>query len=167
MLIATASENNLVCIWDAKSGNLRRELPHPGWVYYAAFSPDNRRVVTACSDHRARVWDIRSGQQFMPDLIHGDGVMSAEFSPDGRLIVTASLDGTARLWDAESLQPVASNPIISHGERLIHSGFSHDGRQVITSGADGTIRVWDFAGTATLPHPVPRGISEDGNHFIR
>src|ERR1017187_9946605 len=166
LLIGTASEDHSACIWDARSGDRRAVLAHPGWVNYVAFSPDNKRAVTACSDHKARVWDVRSGQRIMPDLNHGDGVVSAEFSPDGRLIVTASLDGTARLWLADSLQPLAPNPIIRHGERLTHAGFSRDGLQIITSGADGTIRVWDLAGIATLPHPVPYAVCEDGNRLF-
>jgi WD40 repeat protein len=40
-------------------------------------------VVTAGFDHVARVWEVGSGRQSLPDLIHDDAVQSAEFSPDG------------------------------------------------------------------------------------
>ena len=166
LLIVTASQDDTACIWNAKNGECLRALPHQNWVNHATFSPDNKRVVTACSDHKARVWDADSGQRILPDLDHRDAVMSAEFSPDGRLILTASLDGTARLFLTETMQPLSPNPFLSLGERLMHASFSSDGRQIITSGADGTIRVWDLAGAATLPNPVPCGVSEDGSRLF-
>ena len=57
----------------------------------AAFSPDGKRVVTASSDHTARVWDL-SGPRPVATVLEGhtDTVLSAAFSPDGKRVVTAS-----------------------------------------------------------------------------
>ena len=65
----------------------------------AHFSPDGLWIVTASSDHTARVWDAQTGQPLTEPFRHGAKVCSAQFSPDGRQIVTASMDHTARVWD--------------------------------------------------------------------
>src|SRR5256885_7161654 len=33
-------------------------MRHEGGVWTASFSPDGRRIVTACSDNTAQVWDV-------------------------------------------------------------------------------------------------------------
>ena len=53
--------DNTAKIWDAKTGELIRELKgHRGPVLSAAFSPDGSRVITASFDDTARIWDAAS-----------------------------------------------------------------------------------------------------------
>ena len=66
---------------------------------HVAFSADGTRLLTASTDHTARVWNTASGQAITEPLEHGETVRHAEFSPDGKLAVTASADNTARLWN--------------------------------------------------------------------
>jgi WD40 repeat protein len=102
-------------LWDTETGAKRgldmRSDPSPG--YYASFSPDNRRVVTASKDGRAQVWDAETCRSISPPLRHGGSIAQATFSPDGRHVLTASADGTARLWDADTGEPLG--PPLSHG----------------------------------------------------
>jgi WD40 repeat protein len=135
-------------------------------VTYAAFSPDDRKLVTACLDRKARVWETATGRRLLPDLEHRDGVQSAEFSPDGRLILTASGDGSARLWLAEDLQPRAANPVLRHGGGLTRACFSPDGHRILTTCADGSARVWNLAGSAGMPLSTPHAFSPDGSRFL-
>ena len=48
-------------IWD-KNGNCLQTLGHPDGVYGSAFTPDNKRLVTACRDKIIRVWDVGTGK---------------------------------------------------------------------------------------------------------
>ncbi len=85
-------------------------LLHGGEVYYAAFSPDGRSVVTAGRDRAARVWDAATGQALTPLLRHPRMVTWAWFSGDGRLLATLAEDGAVRVWELaprEPLQPLA------------------------------------------------------------
>lgn len=34
---------------------------HQRWVWDAVFSADSSYLVTACSDHHPRLWDLRTG----------------------------------------------------------------------------------------------------------
>src|SRR5215831_10929222 len=70
-----------------------------GQVYAAAFSPDGARVVTASSDHTARVWDAHTGKPLTDPLEHRDSVNGAAFSPDGARVITANSGHTARVWE--------------------------------------------------------------------
>jgi hypothetical protein len=45
--------------WDAATGeSLGPPLRHRGWAYHVAFSPNGRRLATACHDGTAHVWDL-------------------------------------------------------------------------------------------------------------
>jgi hypothetical protein len=68
----------------------------PGW--FASFSTDGSRVVTASTDHTARIWDAATGKALGEAMKHDASVNSASFSPDGSRVVTASSDWTARVW---------------------------------------------------------------------
>jgi WD40 repeat protein len=137
----------------AQTPRLLHLWPHDNEVEHVAFSPDGRRIVTACRDHTARVWDAVTGEAVTPPLRHGDIVWRARFSPDGRRIITASRDRTARVWDASSGQAVS--PPLAHGAPLEDASFSSDGLWVVTAGTDGTARVWDaVTGRPRTPEPL-------------
>ena len=114
---------------------------HSDRVNQAVFSPDGLRVVTACQDGNAQVWDAVTGKLLLPLLKHRGEVWSAAFSPDGRRIVTASADHTARVWDAATGQPLT--PPLAHGGSVAAAAFSPGGRRLLTASADGAARVWD------------------------
>ncbi|WP_367888901.1 WD40 repeat domain-containing protein, partial [Azotobacter beijerinckii] len=126
---------------ELSSASLPIELPHHGKVYFAVFSPNGRRVVTASGDGAAHLWDADSGRALGEPLRHEGMVWHVAFSPDGRRVVTASRDGTARLWDAESGRAL-SEPL-RHESWVWRATFSPDGRRVVTASEDKTARLWD------------------------
>jgi WD domain, G-beta repeat len=65
-----------------------------------AFSPDGTRLVNACNDGTARLWDARIGQQLLELRGHTGRILNVAFSANGTRLVTASENGTVRLWDA-------------------------------------------------------------------
>ena len=116
---------------------------HRDRVRSVAFSPDARRIVTACWDKTARIWDAATGQELARLSGHADRVWSAAFSPDGRRVVTASHDRTARIWDAATGQELMR--LSGHADRVTSAAFSPDGRHVVTGSYDKTARIWDAA----------------------
>ncbi len=114
---------------------------HGGTVHFAAFSPDDTRVVTTSADKTARLWDARTGNLVVALVGHGDAVHSAGFSPDGRRLVTASADRTARVFDAETGEFVVE--LRGHGDAVRSAAFSPDGTRIVTASADTTARIWD------------------------
>jgi WD40 repeat protein len=58
-LIATASSDTTVRLWDASTGKCVRILEgHGGAVSALAFSPADRVLATASTDETARVWPL-------------------------------------------------------------------------------------------------------------
>ena len=97
-------------------------------------------MVTASSDHSARLWDAASGQELAVLQGHEAGVWSAAFSPDGSKVVTASIDRSARVWDAASGQALAV--LRGHEAEVRSAAFSPDGSKVVTASDDRTARIW-------------------------
>lgn len=71
----TAHRDAVARIWDARTGELRvRLLGHAGGVLRAAFSPDDRLVVTVGDDH-TRIWDAATGKQIGDYLGDSEGTL--------------------------------------------------------------------------------------------
>jgi G protein beta subunit-like protein len=58
--VCTASDGTAE-LWDTTTWELTQTLRHPKWVWDAAFCADSSYLVTACSDHVARLWNLRTG----------------------------------------------------------------------------------------------------------
>ena len=111
-------------------------------IFHSAnFSPDGTRLVTACSDNAARVFDLASGQELYKLNGHTEQLQYAEYSPNGMLIVTSSDDGSIGLWDAQDGNAIQIIP--AHDGSVFSAKFSQDGSQIVSAGEDGTAAVWD------------------------
>ena len=110
-------------------------------VYAANFSPDGDRMVTACSDNKARIWDVASGKELLLLEGHTKPVMFAAYSWDGKRIVTASQDGSTRVWDAQNGHMMLI--IQAHTGTAFSAAFSPDGNRIVTAGQDRTAAIWD------------------------
>jgi dipeptidyl aminopeptidase/acylaminoacyl peptidase len=73
-------------------------LPHPARAHAAAWSPDGRRLATACADRLVREWDTATGMLLGSFAGHADDVNWVAWSRDGSRVASASSDGTVRLW---------------------------------------------------------------------
>ena len=82
-LLATASFDHTVKLWDAETGACLRTLArHGAPVYSAAFSPDGRLLATGSFDRRVHVWNVADGELVKTYRGKG-GVFEVAWSPDG------------------------------------------------------------------------------------
>jgi WD40 repeat protein len=102
-LLASASADNKVRLWDVESGQQRGEPleGHTAWVNEVAFSPDGKLLASASLDKTVRLWDAATGKQLGEPLTdRNGGVSDVDFSPDGKLLASTS-SITVSLWDSE------------------------------------------------------------------
>jgi WD40 repeat protein/tetratricopeptide (TPR) repeat protein len=134
------------------------EIEHKGMVNWAAFSPDDRYLVTASGEQgdetgEAQVWALEHRYR-ISGLGHKGGITYCAYSPDGRLVVTTSHDRTARVWEARTGRQFYS---FSHGSSVFWATFHHDGRLLVTASRDRTARLWSLVTGETIVPPLNHG----------
>ncbi|KAJ5564595.1 putative serine/threonine-protein kinase PkwA [Penicillium frequentans] len=141
-MVASASKDNTVRLWDTATGAQRRTLQgHSNMVYSVAFSPDGRMLASGSKDNTVRLWDAVTGTRLRTLRAHSNLVYSVAFSPNGQMLASASGDNTVRLWDATT---GAQRHTLQGHTRLVHSvTFSPDGRILASASWDSTVRLWD------------------------
>lgn len=157
-VLATASSDRTVRLWDVSAGTCQRILQgHHDVVLCVAFNPDGSSLATGSSDRTVRIWDIHTGacQRILDG--HQDQVNAVAFSPKGTFLATASNDQTARIWDAPSGQLLLTLRGHTAGVRSV--AFHPSGTRLVTASADGTIRIWSTSAGECLAilFPLPQG----------
>jgi len=140
--------NRLARFWDIGPGRKRvRVLPHPEYVWAAAFAPDGQSLLTGCGlrqANSAQCWSVATGQPLGSPLPHADQVSVVAFSPDGHILVTGdfSRQSTLKFWDAGH-KLLASVPA---EKSLSALAWSPDGRWLVTGNqVDPYAQQWDAA----------------------
>ncbi len=145
-LVATASADQTVGIWESISGNVVGLFNHSNEVSQAIFSPGGTRLATlAHTESVARIWNI-ADQSIEKTLTFyeestGLGISRIIFSPDGKRIAAGAFD-EVKVFDVVTGSPVAK---LKHEKGINKSFvFSPDGSQLLTTSWDKTAVVWDI-----------------------
>lgn len=98
--MASASRDDTVRLWDARSGQEQQTLKgHSSWVTAVAFSPDGLVVASASNDQTVKLWDAQSDQeqQTLKGHSHGFSLLARRISS------TIGIERQDRqVWDAQS-----------------------------------------------------------------
>jgi WD40 repeat protein len=141
-LIATASLDRTVKVWDTRQGALLATLSgHTDAVRSVAFSPDGKTLLSSSSDGTTRMWNVATATAFatLASGIRGPKKLSrATYSPDGATI--ASLGDGARLWDGKTGAPL--HALTDHDGDVHAAAFDRTGARLAT-GDDHNFRILD------------------------
>lgn len=97
-------------IWDAKTGNMMRELPgSAGEFNGSAYSPKGDMLATVDTVGVLTLWNPATGEQIKSAPAHHGLSYWVGFSPDGKRLATTGLaDYTLAVWDAATLERITT-----------------------------------------------------------
>jgi WD40 repeat protein len=96
-----------------------------GGVLSWDFSQDGTRLALGNGNHRAQVFDARTGAPVTQPFRHSLwGITSVQFSPDGSLLLTGCEDGSARVWDLNPPSTESAGRTLPAGIRPVNTDVS-------------------------------------------
>ncbi len=124
---------------------------HAARILDVAWSRAGTRLVTASSDHTARIWDAATGEVLHELKGHTGPVVHARFGADDDTVVTGSYDNTVRMWrPVPGTHHVHGDVIDSYRAAItaLEPGCAPD--TVLSGTADGSLRNTHVVGTPAL-----------------
>lgn len=89
----------VVCIYDFKTGAVRKQFSSLQGHIKFAISPDEKILAIGGYDARIELWDVKTGKPLRAFFGQQDRVWCLAFSPDSRLLASGGGDGTVIVWN--------------------------------------------------------------------
>ncbi|KAF9066616.1 ribosome biogenesis protein Sqt1 [Rhodocollybia butyracea] len=156
-VLLAGSNDSTLWLWQLPSGNIMQVFAgHTGPVQCGAFTPDGKRIVSACGDGALILWDPRSPApvfKLTPEdaRFNLDGVTSLGVNPSSTLAVVGGAAGGVRVISLTKGEIVSTLGGHTEGESIEAVEFvdltgTGSGPGVVATGAtDGKICLWDLA----------------------
>lgn len=145
-LLASASWDNHVIVWDAETGEPIHTLGsgYGGAVYtpYNAvvFSPDGKNLCACSGNKTISVWNVADGKLINDWRAHDQTIFALEYSHDGSRIASAGVDGRVRVWNAATA--ALETDLLGHRDVIRSLAFSNNDRTLVSAGKDQRIKRW-------------------------
>ncbi|EGN99255.1 hypothetical protein SERLA73DRAFT_182161 [Serpula lacrymans var. lacrymans S7.3] len=180
-VLLAGSNDTTVWLWQLPSGNTMQVFAgHTGAVQCGEFTPDGKRIVTACADGTLIFWDPRSPTpifKLTPEDARFDteGITSLAVNQSSTLAVVGGTTGSVRVVSLSKGEVVGALGGHSEGESIEAvqfvdlTGVGSGPGVVVTGGTDGKACIWDLSTmrlratldhqdsvTSLLAHPSPK-----------
>lgn len=164
-LLASASDDGTIIIWDVASGSALRTLRgHTAAVAAVAFSSDGEMLASGGYDRTARLWQVEDGSllQTVESPFLGY-VLAVEFVPDSNQFVMADhlCDTQVRQAPSGILRQTLHQPHCTTTEVTVRAWsleFSPDGNSLVTGegtfGSGGSLHRWDIRDPFQPPYLI-------------
>ncbi|KAJ2924854.1 hypothetical protein H1R20_g12230, partial [Candolleomyces eurysporus] len=180
-VLLAGGNDGTVWLWQLPSGNTMQVFAgHSGALNCGEFTPDGKRILTACADGVLILWDPRSPTPVFKlssddARFNLDGITSLGINPSSTLAVVGGAGGGIRVVNLNKGEIVGTLGGHTEGESIESVAFvdltgAGSGPGVVVTGAtDGKACIWDLstmrlratlqhedAITQLLAHPAPK-----------
>jgi autophagy-related protein 16 len=163
-LLASASSDATVKIWDVNHGQLRGTLRGSPGSSIIGCDLSNTHVVGAGSDKTCRVWDIRTQRMIHHLVGHAHKITCVKLYGRDKYVLTGSADRCMKVWDI-SLKTYKQTLTLRHSSTSNCIDVAPDSTTAMSGHLDGGLRFWDLmSGERTLDLP---GIHEAAVTSVR
>lgn len=159
-----AADNGIICLRDAETGAIVKELKVEGKSYdvlkSVVYSPDGSKILSSSWNSSARIWDVSTGKtlqtlQFDQNDIKWLGKKvgiqyygPVAWSPDGKFIVSGLPNFEIAIWDSE--KGTLIKKLSGHTEKIVSICFTPDSRFIVSGSSDATTRIWSVESDSWL-----------------
>ncbi|MDE2887843.1 MAG: hypothetical protein OXR72_06480 [Gemmatimonadota bacterium] len=146
-LVATASQDRTVTIWDLEDLSTVATLPHASKVTSVSFSPDGTTLASGDTERTVHLWKTNTGTKIntVTGFIHH--VTSLLFSRNGASLAAGTNGGEIKLWDIAT--GVTIRDLKGHSGRILSMAFLRDGANLATGSYYGSVKLWNIATGST------------------
>ncbi|KAK0249913.1 hypothetical protein LTS09_014936 [Friedmanniomyces endolithicus] len=143
--LALYSGNSIVLRDTATSEVTQRLIGHHRNVTAAAFSPDNKTVLSTSKDSTLRLWDVATGKEMQKQEL----ALSVEESLERSLVFsfdnkTIAYGSGGQIVIRNAATGVEKQKLVGHTGVITAVAFLLDGRTLVSGSGDMTVRLWDI-----------------------
>jgi WD40 repeat protein len=151
MRIATASYDETVQVWEAKTGHhLLTYKGHSAPAWSVACSPDGARIVSGTgaagshgpvtTNNSVQVWDATTGKTLLTLAGLAGQAYALSWSHDGTRIAAGGDDHLVHIWDVATGREILEYK--GHSDSIFGTSWSPDDTLIASASVDGTVQVW-------------------------
>jgi WD40 repeat protein len=143
-MIASASKDGSVRLWDVRTGVDTAVFARKDPVYAVAFSPDGQLLASGDADGNVILWHVET-RKAIATLKHDQLIWCLAFTADGKLLVSRTQDSIVWVWDIAERKNIRHLGSYSKGwySCLLIPG---EGEQLATNlSVKEKIQLWDLA----------------------
>jgi WD40 repeat protein len=139
-LLATATSEGVVTIWDTQREQMRLKITAPGPVTVLQFGTQDRLLAVGSKDGTLAVWNSESGQMNFESRKHAASLNAIAFSKDGTLMATGSDDRKAIIWEVAGGK--ARRTLSGHDLAVTSIAFSPDASLLAVGTGNASVVLW-------------------------
>lgn len=124
---------------------------HSRTINAVAYVPERNYLISASSDQKLKVFDLRRSQEMFTLEGHSAKVRTITTTPDGKTAISAADDKTIKFWDLETGNEIDKRTeIVDFATLFGHSGAINavettpSGDCAISASQDKTLKFWDL-----------------------
>lgn len=139
-LVAGASTDETIRIWEWRSGVLHALLRAPAVLSSLVYSPDGQTLVSVGDEQTICLWDTHDGALRQQRRGHRGKVEAVAFHPNGEIFATGGEDGCIYVWGMQDAAPLRI--LDGHRDFVLALAFTPDGAWLASCSADQTACIW-------------------------